>query len=125
VEVPVTVYRDRSAHWRHAQLAACSARELKHLLNQAHAQRSPYFVVVLHGSELLTRDKTRADPVMLRRFDALLAFLQRHGNRFRTVGFADIARELCIAPVSTHAHDLRTPLWMTTLRMIEQASRPG
>jgi hypothetical protein len=125
VEVPVTVYRDRSAHWRHAQLAACSARELKHLLAQAHAQRCRYFVVVLHGSELLTRDKSRADPVMLRRLDALLAFLQRHRDRFQTVGFADIAGELAHGAVQAQPHALGTPLWMTGLRMLEQALRPA
>lgn len=124
MEVPVTVYRDRSAHWRHAQLAACSAMELKHLLDQAFAQRCRYFVVVLHGSKLLTRDKAKADPMMLRRLDSLLAFLQRNGERFQTVGFADIAPELSEGEHGRHAHDLSTPLWMTGLRMLEQARSP-
>lgn len=125
VEVPVTVYRDRSSNWRHAQLGACSAMELKHLLDQAFTQQCKYFVIVLHGSELLNRDKTRADPVMLRRLDALLSFLQRSGDRFKTIGFAEIARDVHSETAATHAHDLRTPVWMTTMRMLEQVRRTG
>lgn len=87
VEVPMTVYDDGFGRLRHAQLGACSWPELQALLWQAVEQERQSFVILSHNFELLTPSKARIDPIVDRRFRALVQFLARHRDVFHTRGF--------------------------------------
>jgi glycosyltransferase involved in cell wall biosynthesis len=93
-EVPIS-FSDFSGHHRHAQLCTCSHREMRRALMQAHEMGWQKFVIVSHGFELLRRGarETVADPVVVRRFDELCRFLAENTDKFRTVGFNDLAVE--------------------------------
>jgi peptidoglycan/xylan/chitin deacetylase (PgdA/CDA1 family) len=118
LELPMTVYSDGRG-LRHAQLTACSWAELESLLWQA-ADRGPgQFVLLSHNFELLTPGQRAVDPVVMRRFRRLVAFLDRHRDRFRVRG---LAGEPPRPPAGAYPR-LRSPLWRTGLRVLEQAWR--
>lgn len=118
-EYPMTVFDDGTRALRHAQLTSCSYREMTGLLWQALERGRRAFVILSHGSELLNRAKTRPDPVVVRRFNALCAFLARHPDSFRVRGFRDLAP----CDVSQQPSPLSSPLWKTGARMVQQAYR--
>lgn len=85
VELPISVFQDFPGHFRHAQLNACSFRELRAALEQAHARGFAAFVIVSHSFELLDRTRRREpDPFTIRRWEALCRYLDEHRDRFRT-----------------------------------------
>jgi hypothetical protein len=118
-EYPMTVYADRPGHLRHAQVGACSFRELEGLLWKALEERRRAFVILSHNFEALNRRKDRADPVAAARHRALCRFLDRNRDCFQTCGFHGL--EAQCAP--TQPAPLRSPLWKTGLRMAEQVYR--
>ncbi len=118
-EFPMTVFRDGTQRLRHAQITACSWRELESLLWQALDSGQSSFVVLSHGSELLTRSRTAPDRLVVKRFDQLCRFLERHSDCFKTRGLGDGAPQLAQhqpAPLSSSFLD-------TGLRMVEQLWR--
>lgn len=118
LELPMTVYSDGRG-LRHVQLTACSWGELEALLWQA-ADRGPgQFVMLSHNFELLTPGQRAVDPVVMRRFRRLAAFLDRHRDRFRVRGLAGEAPR----PPAANYDRLRSPWWRTGLRVCEQAWR--
>lgn len=119
VEVPMTVFSDWGSSLRHAQLGACTNRELEHLLWSAHESGREAFVILSHNFELLNRPKTRSDPIVVARMRRLLSFLDRHRDCFEVSGFKDCDLNL----VSSQPPPLRSALWRTGLRMVEQLSR--
>jgi hypothetical protein len=119
IEVPMTNYDDGSGRLRHAQITACSWSEMEGLLWQAAEQERQAFVVLWHNFELLNPAKNRADDVMVRRFDRLCQFLDRHRDSFRVRGFAGYAPALD----RPQPQALRSPRWKTGLRMAEQLYR--
>lgn len=88
LELPMTVFVDGVGRLRHAQLTACSWREMEALLWQALERGQRAFVILSHNFELLNPAKTRRDDIVVRRFDRLCDFLDRHRDvfRVRTVG---------------------------------------
>jgi hypothetical protein len=86
-EFPMTVFRDGMGRLRHAQLTACSWRELESLMWQALASGQKAVVLLSHGSELLNASRTRADRTVVRRFENLCRFLENHASHFRTRAF--------------------------------------
>jgi hypothetical protein len=122
-EVPLTVFRDGTRGLRHAQLTACSFKELQGLLWRALEEGRSHFVILSHSAELLVRGQSRLDRVALDRFTGLCKFLERHSDSFRTIGFRDIAPLVHdVQPQRPHA-PLHSPLWRTGGRMLEQAYR--
>lgn len=115
-EYPMTVYRDRPGNLRHAQLAACSFRELEGLLWRALEAQRRAVVILSHNFELLSRDQRRVDDTILRRFRQLCGFLDSHRDCFRSCGF----NELTAVSVEPQPAPLSSPLWKTGLRMAEQ-----
>lgn len=118
VEYPVSTFHDGRGR-RHLQLTACSLREFEHLLWQAVELGWESLVIVSHNFELLDGTKTRPDPVVVGRFQRLCRFLAAHPESFRVRGFGDIqpaAGERAVEP-------LRSGLWRTGLRVVEQAAR--
>lgn len=121
VEVPMTVFDDGLGRLRHAQLAACSWRELEAMLWQALETGRQTFVILSHNFELFAPSKLALDPVVLRRFVALISFLDRHRDVFHTRGFhgwTPPARRM--QPSLLRSNALRT-----YQRMVEQAWRRG
>ena len=88
-EVPVSFVQQPSGRFRHAQLAACSSRELEAAMTQAWSRDWHTFVIVSHSFELLRWRPGRGhvawpDRIMLRRFDRLCRFLANNRDKDRT-----------------------------------------
>ena len=119
IEYPMTVFDDGSGALRHAQLTACSSREMEGLLWQAHASGRKAFVILAHNFELLNLARDRADPSVLKRFHDLCRLLDRNRDAFRVCGFENL-----LPVLGTHQpQPLSSPLWKTGFRMAEQILR--
>lgn len=88
-EAPVAAFAS-GAKMRPVQLCAISFAEMRAALYAAQRRGDPLFVIVLHSFELLNVQRTRINPLYVRRFKRLCAFLAAHRDRFPTAGFADI-----------------------------------
>lgn len=119
-EFPMTVFDDGITPYRHTQVTACSFSELEGLLWQALEDGRRSFMILCHNFELLNPTQTRADPVAIRRFERLLAFLASHKKEFRVRGFRDLGSIDISAEAPKH---LRSPLWKTALRTSMQVYR--
>ncbi len=69
--IPVSVIEDRPGSIRAAQLCALSAWEMRDALAHAAEDGWPCFTIVSHSFELLSRDRTRVNPIITRRFDSM------------------------------------------------------
>jgi hypothetical protein len=118
-EYPMTVYRDGTSALRHAQLTSCSWRELEGLLWQALESQRQAFVILSHNFELLNLAKNRPDYVVVKRFRQLCEFLDKNRDCFQTKGFRDLA----VNNVDNQPAPLRSPLWKTGARTLEQLYR--
>lgn len=118
-EYPMTVFRDGTRSLRHAQLGACSYREIEGLLWRALESGRKAFVILSHNFELMNQALDAPDNTVVARFDRLCAFFDRHRDCFRLRGFRDL--EASLAP--SQPMPLDSPLWKTGLRMVEQLSR--
>ncbi|MCB1736908.1 MAG: polysaccharide deacetylase [Gammaproteobacteria bacterium] len=91
LEYPISVFPEGSAHAPHAlQITSCSWPEMRRSLRQAKAAGWESLVIVAHNFELMNRAKNRIDPIVLRRFEKLCAFLSQHRDEYRCVGFNEI-----------------------------------
>jgi hypothetical protein len=117
-ELPVAGIHDAPGHVRHAQICALSAREMKDALDHAVLIGQSAFAIVTHSFEMLSRDRKRANPVVMRRFDALCRHIARDARLISAV-FADL-------PAPRHDSEgvgerLPPNLGRTTARVAEQA----
>jgi hypothetical protein len=121
-EVPISFFSDFPGHYRHAQLCACSHREMRRAMVQAHKLGWKTFVIVSHSFELLRRNTHKAaqDPFIVRRFDKLCRYLSENRDMFRTVGFNDLNFEYDLVIDSEIP---TSPLPLTTMRIGEQLAR--
>jgi hypothetical protein len=87
LEFPISFFEDWAGHFRVAQVGACSFAELSAMLLQAWREGWQSFVIVSHSFELLNQQKTRPDPIVVRRFERLCTFLSDNRDKFRTGGF--------------------------------------
>jgi hypothetical protein len=117
VEIPITHFQDAPGHYRPLQLCACSFGEIRHVLNTAWENKWKTVVLVSHGFELIKRpdEYATAKPnrLLINRFEKLCQYLGSHQDRFRTVGFHDLAEDvLHTKPLSDtiRSNALRT-LW--------------
>lgn len=120
-EYPMTVFQSGSRKLRHAQVTACSYREMEGLLWQALESRRKAFVILFHNFELLNSRMDRPDDTVVARFRKLCSFLDRHRDCFRVRGFQGLSP----ASVLSQPAPLTSPLWKTGLRMLEQGLRGG
>jgi peptidoglycan/xylan/chitin deacetylase (PgdA/CDA1 family) len=120
-EYPMTVFQGGTRKLRHAQITACSYREMEGLLWQALESRRKAFVILFHNFELLNSSMNSPDDIVVARFRKLCSFLDRHRDCFRVRGF----RNLSPVPVLSQPAPLTSPLWKTGLRMLEQGLRGG
>ncbi len=84
--IPVSVIQDRPGSIRSVQLCALSAWEMRDALTHAAEDGWPCFTIVSHSFELLSRDRTRANPIVVRRFDAMCRNIAEH-QRLEPIGF--------------------------------------
>ena len=125
-EFPIAFFSDWPGHIRHAQLCACSSRELRTALENAWRMGWHSFVLVSHSFELV-RGRRRAgapptpDWVVVRRFERLCRYLAEHADKYRTCGFADVdeAELRAKPPVSP----LKSHVYQTAERFLEQFAR--
>jgi len=90
IEYPISVFSDKPGHFRHAQLSACSSREITTMLESAFNNNWSSFVILLHNFELLTPCKQQADKIVIKRFKKLCRFLESHQKQFNCTGFNNI-----------------------------------
>jgi len=124
-ELPISFFHQLRRRVRHAQLCAISSAEMRRALIKASDDRWRSFVIVSHSFELLSGRGRGADvapdPVVLRRFAELCAFLDEHRDKFATSGFADLT-PADVAP-DAPATPLDMPLPLTGFRYAEQLYR--
>ena len=118
-EYPMTVYDDGTASLRHAQLTACSHREMEGLLWQALESGRQSFMILFHNFELLDTRRDRPDDVVVSRSRRLCAFLDRNRDCFNVCGFDGLSPNLA----TLQPAPLKSPVWNTGIRVLEQASR--
>lgn len=90
VEFPVSCISDRPGHFRHAQLCALSAWEMRDALRHAAACGQRYFTLVSHSFELLTRDRLRANRTVVSRFEQLCICLADPGNGLKALTYSQV-----------------------------------
>lgn len=124
-EYPMSVFQDGFGRLRHAQLTACSFREIETALWQALESGQQSFVFLFHNFELLNPAHTKMDAISVKRFEQLLNFLERHRTEFPTKSFKqiDITHKLDKPSAQHPPATLRSPFWQTALRYAEQLYR--
>jgi hypothetical protein len=119
IEYPMTVFEDWPGRLRHAQLGACSYRELESLLIRSADAENPAVVILWHNFECLTKRQSVKDPVVVRRFEKLCQFLDARRDRLDTKGF----RGLSPRTVSRQPALIRSNVAKTLSRVVEQGWR--
>lgn len=122
VEYPMSVFDDGTSKLRHAQLTSCSLAELENVLWQSLESEIGSSVLLSHNFELLTPSKSRADPIVVRRFEKFGKFLDKNRDSFNTTTFADSN----ITTISELQPDQPIPQsnrFKTAGRYVEQAVR--
>lgn len=118
-EVPVTWFHDGPNHIRALQLCACSLAEMRHVLAGMEASGARAAAIVLHSSELLSRDKARLEKIVRARFLGLCKFLADNRDRFQTVGFNDLV-DWTETDLGDNPPAVRSAVTRTAFRMAEQ-----
>ncbi len=88
--LPMSSFRDGFQQPRHAQIGACSARELIEAMQAAERSGWSSFVLLSHNFELMVPNSSRPDSFVVRRFDKLCRFLAQNRAIFPTAGFGDL-----------------------------------
>jgi len=118
-EYPMAVYSPGTHSLRHAQINACSYKEMEGLLWKALESERKSFVILSHSSELLNVSMNRPDDIVVDRFNKLCSFLERNQDCFCVRGFDGLIPVLA----TTQPAPLTSPIWKTGLRMMEQGIR--
>jgi hypothetical protein len=124
-ELPITYFEDWPGHHRALQLGSCSFAEITAVLRLAARARWRSVVIVLHSFEMIRRPQGRSAPgigrpaaVVIRRFERLCRFLDRHRDQFRTVTFRGLDPAALVGPQPARA--LRSHVGRTSWRYVEQ-----
>ena len=80
--LPISLFRDGMGRLRHAQVGACSFPELRQALEAADRAGVTDFTILSHNFEMLRPGTTEPDPIVVRRFEALCAYLASDPARF-------------------------------------------
>jgi hypothetical protein len=107
--IPVSYIEDRPGNIRATQLCALSAWEMRDALEHAAADGWPCFTIVSHSFELLARDRSRANPIVIRRFDAMCRNIAEH-KALAPVGFIALEPHVKASLTTLPANLVRTAL---------------
>jgi hypothetical protein len=116
VEVPVTQIEDAPGNLRPLQVCAVSWDETEAALLHAEAEGHPLVTIVSHSFEFASRDGTRPNRTLCRRFEKLCAFLGAERERFPTARFTGLAD----LPLDTGGRPLPARRLRTARRMAQQ-----
>lgn len=117
---PVTVFRDGFWRERPAQINGASFEELRGALDSACAAGHQNFVIVSHSFEMLKPNRSVPDPVVVRRFERLCAYLEAHRDQMPLCSYVPIPSppNAALHPQVAHA-----ATWATSVRYAEQLVR--
>lgn len=118
--LPISVFRDGLGKLRHAQIGACSCRELVSAIESAAELGHPCFTILSHNFEMLRSGASTPDLIVARRFDALCRFLAANRQRFPTSGLHGLPEWQAVAPETPLAG---TGRFATFERLVGQAAR--
>lgn len=107
--IPVSVIEDRPGNIRAVQLCALSAWEMRDALLHAAQDDWPCFTIVSHSFELLSRDRSRENPMVTKRFEAMCTNIAEH-NRLAAIGFEDLEPKTRQSLATLPANLVRTAL---------------
>lgn len=116
MELPVATLWDRPGSLRPAQVCALSASEMRAALDHAAATERPAFMTVSHSFEMLSRDRSRPNHMVMARFDAMCRAIAEHPG-LATSSFA----ALDLMPAAAPPQRLGPSHLRTLARMAEQA----
>ncbi|WP_350282642.1 polysaccharide deacetylase [Nitrosomonas sp.] len=99
--IPMSSFCDGFGQNRHAQIGACSAREITQALEDAVRKQWHTFVLLSHGFELMVPGRNTCDPFVERRFTHVCRFLAANRLTMPTVNFSDLSvfPDPCNAPL--------------------------
>lgn len=118
---PMAVFRDGFGRLRHAQVGACSGKELTEAMDRALNLGWESFVVLSHNFEMLKPGTAEPDVTVVRRFEALCAYLE-HASGTLPVHVTSALRD----PDKTIHRVVQLPVvsrGATARRIFEQLSR--
>lgn len=101
--IPMSSFCDGFGQNRHAQIGACSAREITQALEDAVRKQWHTFVLLSHGFELLVPGRNIPDPFVEQRFTDICYFLAANRLTMPTVNFSDLSvfPDPCNVPLPT------------------------
>jgi len=114
---PVTVFQDGLGRLRPAQVGACGFGELRNALLDAQRAGQSHFVIVSHNFEMLRPGRSDPDGFVVRRFEALCAFLSSRPDLF------DVSAYPTRLDVSPPTRRPAVGPLQTAVRYVEQALR--
>jgi hypothetical protein len=120
-EVPVSCFEDRMGHFRHCELCACSAAEIRTSIQQAAENSWQTYVMVSHSFEMIGNRRSTRPPwprrQVIKRFEAECEWLDHNRSIAETAHFSDL--ELASSGAVTPLHGrLGSMIW----RNLEQAA---
>lgn len=118
IEVPIGCIAGHGGTLRHAQVTAISAAETLAALRHHRRHGIESFTLVSHSFELLSRDRSRINEIVRRRFERLCAALEKAGG-VSTGTYAD--HPPAVAPTDATAGTPPFSPLRTGLRLAEQA----
>ena len=122
-EFPVSYFSDWPGHYRHFQLCACSAMEVRNVLHSAWRQKWHSVVLVSHSFEMLRKRRQPrswavANRIAIRRFERLCGYLAENRDKYETATFGDLKRQ---STWNTAAQKpLQSTPMLTAVRYMEQ-----
>lgn len=116
-ELPVSSIVDRPGHLRPAQVCAMSSSEMRAGLDHAAAHAEPVFTIVTHSFEMMSRDRTRPNRLVMDRFRRLCRTIHEQPD-LRTATFAELDPEF--ARTNSRGAGAGPSLPRTAGRVLEQ-----
>ena len=104
-ELPAASFMDKPLHmrrrYRAAQITACTAGELREILDQCYSQSASVVVIVTHPFEFIKKSNyryasLRPNRMVQGRLEKLCKYLKDNEDRFDVTSFADLAEKKSI-----------------------------
>lgn len=120
VELPISGLYDRPGSFRPAQICALSSDEMAVALDHAGAQGHPFFTIVTHSFEMLSRDRSRPNRMVMNRFSSMCRAIA--GNSSLMTGSFQALDSALADGVAAPADRFQSSTLRTAKRMAEQAA---